>query len=294
VARAGLLLTIVLAGCGLGPNGPETPARVRLLIEPEVGPRPILDLIESARSSLWLEMYLLTDEAALAALEGRARAACDVRVILEPAPYLDEGANVEVYERLAAAGVRVRWASDRFRYTHAKTLIVDHARVVVMTLNFTAAGLGAGNREYALIDDDGDDVAAAERVFEADEIGAVTGTGARLVTSPDGSRDVLAQLIARATATLEVESEELTDPDIVAALAEARARAVAVTVVLPRAGAEPAIHAKATVADRRACYVGSANFSPTSLDRNRELGLRLDDEEVCGAVGKTIAADALY
>ncbi len=294
MARAGLLLTIILSGCPLDPGGRETQARVRLLIEPEVGSRPILDLIESARSSVWLEMYLLTDEAALATLEGRARAACDVRVILEPAPYLDEGANVEAYERLAAAGARVRWASDRFRYTHAKTLIVDHVRVVVMTLNFTAAGLGAGNREYALVDDDADDVAAAERVFAADEVGAVTGAGARVVTSPDTSRGVLMGLIAGATATLEVESEELNDRDIGDALDAARARGVAVTVVLPRAGATPVMHAKATVADRRACYVGSANFSPTSLDRNRELGLRLDDQELCGAIGRTIAADALY
>ena len=38
-------------------------------------------------------MYLLTDARAIAALADRARAGCDVRVILEPAPYLNEDAN---------------------------------------------------------------------------------------------------------------------------------------------------------------------------------------------------------
>ena len=68
----------------------------------------------------------------------------------------------------------MRWATPRFSFTHAKALIVDHARLAVMTLNLTAAGLG-GNREYAAIDDDPADVAAAEAVFAADETGDVAG-----------------------------------------------------------------------------------------------------------------------
>ena len=58
-----------------------------------------------------------------------------------------------------------------------------------MTLNLTAAGL-AGNREYAAIDDDAADVAAAEAVFAADETGATAGARGRLVASPDTSRAV--------------------------------------------------------------------------------------------------------
>ena len=43
-----------------------------------------------------------------------------------------------------------------------------------MTLNLTGAGL-AGNREYAAVDDDAADVAAAEAVFAADETSATAG-----------------------------------------------------------------------------------------------------------------------
>jgi len=59
-----------------------------------------------------------------------------------------------------------------------------------------------------------------------------------------------------------------------------------------RAVAAPAIHAKVVVADGRAVYLGSANFTATSLDRNRELGLRLDDAAVARRVAATIADDA--
>ena len=59
-----------------------------------------------------------------------------------------------------------------------------------------------------------------------------------------------------------------------------------------RALAEPTIHAKVVVADGRRLYLGSANFTPTSLDRNRELGLRIDDAAAARRVAATVADDA--
>jgi cardiolipin synthase len=60
-----------------------------------------------------------------------------------------------------------------------------------------------------------------------------------------------------------------------------------------RAQAAPSIHAKALVADARSVYVGSVNLTSTSLDRNRELGLALDDAAIAAELGSTIAADAV-
>lgn len=303
-----------VTGCELAslPSAPRpVAAPVTLLVEPEAGPSAVLDLIAAARVSLWMEMYLLTSEEAIAALEERARAGCDVRVTLEPAPFQSEGANQDAYDRMTAAGARVRWATARFSYTHAKAFSVDHARLVVMTLNLTGAGLG-GNREYAVVDDYRADVAAAEAIFDADQSGAEAGAAGRVVTSPDASRPALAGLIDGAALSVAVETEELTDPAIVASLVAARSRGVAVTLVWPgpaagaasafltleaagitvRALDAPAIHAKAVSADGRLAYVGSANLTPTSLDRNRELGLLLAEAPLAGALAAVIAADA--
>ena len=303
---------LVLATCGLGPPdaGPAGIARpVALLVEPDAGPDAIVDLVAAARTSIWIEMYLLTDERAVAALADRARAGCDVRVILEPAPYMDDGANQPAFDALTAAGALVRWSTPRFTFTHAKAMVIDHARLVVMTLNLTGAGL-RGNREYAAIDDDAGDIAAAEAVFAADETGDIATAAGRLVTSPDASRPVLTGLIDAATASLAIETEELADPSIVAALIAARGRGVSITLVWPgpsgsgafdtvaaagavvRAVAQPAIHAKVVVVDERALYLGSANFTATSLDHNRELGLRIDDPGVARRVAATVADDA--
>jgi phosphatidylserine/phosphatidylglycerophosphate/cardiolipin synthase-like enzyme len=273
----------------------------------------VLDLIASARASLWMEMYLLSDARAIDALAARAQAGCDVRVALDPAPYGDETGNEGAFAALGAAGVAVRWSSPRFTYTHAKAFTVDHARLVVMTLNLSGAGL-AGNREYVAVNDDRADVDAAEALFQADATGAAAGGSARVVTSPDGSRATLAALVAGATRTLDIETEELTDQAIVQALLAARARGVAVTLVWPgpagsgapfatlatagvtvRATASPGIHAKTLVADQARAYVGSVNLSPTSLDANREIGLLLDgpqDRAVAAQLASTVDGDA--
>src|SRR4051812_44289713 len=79
----------------------------------------VLELLAAAQRSLWMEMYLLTSDAAIETLVSRRRAGCDVRVILEAHPYQADGANQVAHDRLATAGIDVRWASARFNYTHA-------------------------------------------------------------------------------------------------------------------------------------------------------------------------------
>ena len=223
------------------------PDPVRLIVEPQAGSAAILDLVAGAHRSLWLEMYLLTDDEAIGGLAAQAAAGCDVRVLLEPAPYQAETANQKAFSELAAAGANVRWSTPRFTYTHAKMLIVDHAMLAVLTLNLTGSGLGA-NREYAAIDTDPVDVAAAETLFASDQIGTATGTpGGRLVTSPESSRQAILALFAGARETLAIETEELADARAIDALLAARTRGVAITLAWPgpAAGAPAAFRALA-------------------------------------------------
>ena len=288
---------------------------IALIVEPDAGRQAVLDLLASARESLWMEMYLLTDAGAIATVAERAAAGCDVRVILEPAPYQDDGANQSAYDQLRAAGVDVRWSLPRFTYTHAKAFTIDHRRLAILTLNLTGAGL-TGNREYAALDDDATDVAAAEAIFTADALGAATGTppanAGRLISSPESSRPALLALLGGAQGSLALETEELTDKEIISALLDARARGVAVTLAWPgpaegagapfsmlaaagatvRAVGAPAIHGKVVVADDRTLYLGSVNLTPTSLDDNRELGLLLAQPQLAAEVGEIVAADA--
>ena len=287
-------------------------APVRVLVEPEAGADAVLSLLASARRSLWMEMYLLTDAPTLDTLVARARAGVDVRVVLEPHPYQADGANDDAFARLASAGALVAWASPRFALTHAKVAVVDHARLVALTLNLTRSGL-AGNREYAVVDDDARDVAAADGLVAADLAGvAPAAPNGRVLASPTTTRPAIAAAIARAARAVAVEMEELSDAAVVSALAAARARGCAVSVALPGAGTSaatdaaarqlaaagvavrfldaPQVHAKAVVADDW-LYLGSANLTTASLDANREVGLGLRDAGALRLVARTIADD---
>jgi cardiolipin synthase A/B len=310
----GLAAACLTVACGAGLDARPAPsaAPVRVLVEPEAGADAVLGLFAAARRSLWMEMYLLTDTSTIDALVARSRAGVDVRVILEPHPYQADGANDDAFARLGAGGVLVAWASPRFALTHAKLAVVDHARLVALTLNLTRSGL-AGNREYAVVDDDARDVAAADALVTADLAGVVPGaTSGRVLASPTTMRPALAAALARAARSVAVEMEELSDPALVNALAAARARGCAVSVALPGAGTSaatndgarrlaaagvvvrlvdaPQVHAKAVVADDW-LYVGSANLTTASLDANREVGLALRDAAALRLVAGTIADD---
>src|SRR5262249_864524 len=127
VARL-LIASLFLPGCTPAPTGAPDDAPVRVFAEPDAGLGAVLALVAAAGDALWMEMYLLTDADAIAAIIARRQAGCDVRVILEPHPYLADGSNDPAFAALAAAGVTARWANPRFALTHAKFATIDHAR----------------------------------------------------------------------------------------------------------------------------------------------------------------------
>jgi cardiolipin synthase A/B len=53
----------------------------------------------------------------------------------------------------------------------------------------------------------------------------------------------------------------------------------------------PYMHAKLLVADDVLAFTSSENFSTTSLDENRELGIVLADPAALGILGQTFAQD---
>src|SRR5579862_118383 len=245
----GVAIALLGVACDLpldARTGGSVSAPVQVLVEPDAGPDAVRALLAAARRSLWVEMYLLTDATTIQALVARRLAGVDVRVLLEPHPYEADGANQAAFDQLAAGGVDVAWTSPRFALTHAKAAVVDHARLVVMTLNLTRAGL-AGNREYAVVDDDARDVAAADALITADLTGVAAATGAagRVLASPTSTRPALAMALARARRVVSVETEEVSDPALVGALLDARARGCAVSIALPGSGASPATNAAA-------------------------------------------------
>jgi cardiolipin synthase A/B len=295
---------------------PDRPAALRVLTEPGAGMGPIYQLITGARSTVDLTMYELADPTAEADLAADAARGVNVRVLLDQ--HLERSANTSAYDYLTAHGVHVRWAPAGTTY-HQKTLTVDNATSVIMTLNLVADDY-PGTRDFAVIDTDPADVTAIVATFDADfaGVGSTPADGADLVWSPTNAQASALSVINGASRTLAVEDEEMDDPAVTSALAAAAQRGVDVTITmtadpewdqafteLARAGVHIKvyadnstslyIHAKAIVADAgrpgQQVLVGSQNFSVASLDYNRELGILTSDPAVVAAIAATLSSD---
>jgi cardiolipin synthase A/B len=290
-----------------------------LVVEPDQGLTAIYNLISSAKKSIDMTMYELTDITVTDALTKAQAAGIQVRVILDQND--EKTANTPAYNLLQQNKVGVHWANPKYAVTHQKTITVDQTTSAIMTLNLTPDAY-ATTRDFAVITNDAADVAAIETTFNADFKNAsiTPPTGDNLVWSPTNSSSALLGLINGATKSLLISQEEFSDTQIASALESALKRGAAVTLVqenqenkyatvltaLKNAGAKIAvytstdknayyIHAKSVLADygtaQAKLFLGSENFTTDSLGKNRELGLIFSDSACMTGVYNALTKD---
>jgi cardiolipin synthase A/B len=289
---------------------------VSVFVEPAAGEQPILNAINNAQTSIYVEMYLLTDTNVINALESAAENGLDVRVMLDPDPY-GVGSPASTLKALKAAGAMAEDSNPVFTYTHEKGMIIDGTTVYIMTSNFTKAALGGSsssttNREYDIIDSNAAEVKEALDIFNADwkRSSYTTSPDANIVLSPINSQSDFVALINSAQTSLQIEAEEMDDSNIEQAIVNAESRGVTVQVILPNGSTDTTginklddggvsvnedtqyyMHAKIIVADGKEAFVGSENISATSLGKNRELGILISDKSVISTLQKTFKSD---
>jgi cardiolipin synthase A/B len=298
------------------PPAPHT-TTYTLVTEPDQGLTAIYNLITSAKKSIDMTMYELTDVTVTDALASAAANGLTVRVILDQND--EKTANTPAYNYLEKNKVAVHWANPKYAVTHQKTITVDQTTSAILTLNLTP-NYYSTSRDFAVITNNPADVAAIETTFNADFSNATITppTGENLIWSPTNSLSSLEGLINGATQSLLISQEEFSEPAIESALVSALKRGVSVTLVqedvegayttalntLKAAGAKIAvytsnkgyyIHAKTVLADYNTAaaklFVGSENFSTASLTENRELGLIFSDAACMTGVYTAISKD---
>jgi phosphatidylserine/phosphatidylglycerophosphate/cardiolipin synthase-like enzyme len=178
-------------------------------------------------------------------------------------------------------------------------IVVDEVRAVVMSANLNDYSMET-ERNHGVVLDDAFDVADLIDVFDHDwgdlpgDPLAVSCT--RLVLSPHNARGRLLSLINSAESTLRIQHLSMSDAEVRQAIGQVAMRGVDAQVILAdpawidtnteaatalramgvevRFLSTPENHAKLVVADD-AAFVGSENFSWTSLMSNREVGVVL-------------------
>jgi len=287
-------------------DAPSSP--LQIVVQPGAGVQPVLSLIKQARSSIRLEVYLLTSRDVVGALSAARQRGVKVRVLLEERPFRASRYARLGYSALQAAGVPVRWANESaFTYTHEKSMEIDDRVAGIFTFNLTSSGLYR-NREFGVIDSDSFDARTIGAIFDADW----NRRGPRiadpvLAVSPVTARRAFQVLIDTARHTLDLYAEEVDDAGIEAHVAGAERRGVHIRLITSQTSAgvdtlqrdgirvkilpQPYIHAKAIVADGARIFIGSENISATSLDRNREMGIVAADPRVARVIEQTFAID---
>jgi phosphatidylserine/phosphatidylglycerophosphate/cardiolipin synthase-like enzyme len=319
-AWAALVAVAVVAGsifvaldAGASSYGPVSSV-VKVWTEPQSGYGFLQDAIVGAHRTIDISMYELSDKTIEDELIARARAGVIVRVLLNSA-YYGRSDNALAAALLRAGFVHVAWAPSG-QIFHAKYVVVDDRALYLGTGNLVTRDYSS-TRDFWVEDTTARDVAAATATFSADfsHDNVAPQSAGGLVWSP-GSTSALVNLIDSARTTLLVENEEMDNTSVEQALSAAARRGVNVKVVmtyssewtsalaqLKGAGVKVStlgpsliyIHAKVICADCTAAggtvFIGSENFSTSSLSYNRELGVLTTSSIAIRAVTHAVDAD---
>lgn len=279
-----------------------------LIVQPDDGVAPVIELISRARRSLFLKQFTFTEPRILQAVIERHRAGVDVRVMLNPKRSSGSRANDETFAHLEKAGVAVRWASPHFAVTHEKSIVVDDEVALIATFNLCEKYFTA-TRDYGVIIEEPGQVAQVVEGFHADweQRHWSPAPDSGLLWSNHNSRELMVEFIDRAEETLDVQHPKFVDATITERIAAAARRGVEVRVLcggkhgisewdildtfsslrlLHYLGVKVhkqknlRLHAKLLLADGRHALVGSMNIDRSAFDLRRELGATITDRRV--------------
>lgn len=220
-----------------------------------------INLVDSAKSSINLEIFHLSVQEDIDALIRAHNRGINVRVILnrditapatttssdtspamtpppQSAQQMHSQANAATFQQLKDVGVDVKLSSSKFSITHEKSMSIDQNKVMISTMNLTH--LYKVTRDFGVILNDQNIIKEFDDVFEADWINADNNSAEtpplsvdQLVWSPTNSKQKILQLINSAQQSLELYTETIADKDILQALENKANNGVTVKVITP-------------------------------------------------------------
>ncbi len=293
---------------------PGLPANsdITLFTQPDDGKIPIISEIKNAKKEILIEMYLMSDKDIIKSLEDAKQKGVSVDVMLEEHPFGGGNLNSVAKVELEKYGINFKWTNPEFSLTHEKAIIIDSNKAFILNQNLTASSFSK-NREYDILDKDPKDVSQIRNIFIYDwERKEFIPSESHLIISPINSRISLERLINNSNKSIDIETEDINDNEIVSLLSEKAktrtVRLIAPTIlqissnknsltalkqngVLVKTLSSPYIHAKLVISDNKNAYIGSVNFSSQSMDENRELGIIVSELNIIRSLSSTFQKD---
>ena len=206
-------------------------ANVILFLEPESKEDVILNAIEAAQQSLWIEMYEFTDVNIANKLLAKkaANPNFDLQFLYEPRNFPSvlspDGQQLPSWVQPNQA---IKTNGGTVGYHHAKFMLIDGSTAYIMTANFTKAALGGTsditNREYIICDTDPQDIQTLQAIFMADQQGKPLPSQLppNLVITDINAHAMLRALLDSAQQSIYIQVESIADPNIGSRQAQSR------------------------------------------------------------------------
>jgi cardiolipin synthase len=273
---------------------------MKLIVQPDAGVAPVISAIKQAKK--WVDILIFRlDRGEIARALGEA-VARGVRVRALTA-HQNRGGTKSLRRlemQLLEAGVTVsRTADDLVRY-HGKMVIVDNRILHVYGFNFTGLDIEK-SRSFGVVTKNEKLVNEATKLFTADfDRQPYTPANDRFVVSPENARDVLARFLAGARKQLLIYDPKVSDDAMLKIITERVKAGVDVRVIgkveskwTVKSEKYPGkrLHIRAIIRDGRRAFLGSQSLRRLELEKRREVGIIITDEDVVAQMKEIFEQD---
>ena len=268
---------------------PDKGVRVKLLIQPDGGIKPILEALKSAEKSIHILIFRFDRTEVEKALVAAVRRGVTVQALIAYTNQGEEKNLRRLESRLLAQGVMVTRTNDDLVRYHGKMFIVDEKVAYILGFNFTHMDIDL-SRSFGVAISQAALVKEAVRLFECDSKRQQYTAGKdELVVSPVNARKRLTQFIDGAKKKLLLYEMKISDRDFVKLLNKKISEGVEVRI-LSRASAKGGtipvrrmnqrLHLRAIMRDGEQGFVGSQSLRKLELEARREIGVIFKDKKI--------------
>ncbi|MDD4151279.1 MAG: phospholipase D-like domain-containing protein [Candidatus Gracilibacteria bacterium] len=264
--------------------------------------KKLREKIKNAKSRIYIEMYIFTEKDLRKELINAKKRGIDIQVILEKNVYMASNLNKQTFDDFSKSGIKVTWASsENFALTHTKLMIIDD-EIIISTANYSYSSFSK-NREFFLFIKDNILLKHLLSIFEADFLQKKEIIyDSNLVLSPYYTRNKFEILLKSAKKSIKMYIQNFDDEEILNILKQKKEDGIDIELILPDLKSlarnkeeiekldkykikykllkSPYIHAKSILIDDEYLYLGSINMSYYSIEKNREIGVILKEENI--------------
>ncbi|NDK08646.1 hypothetical protein EOM39_05405 [Candidatus Gracilibacteria bacterium] len=258
--------------------------------------KTLVQKIGEAKTRVYVEAYIFTEKDLRSALVKAKKRGVDVKVLMEKNVYMANNINKKAYDEFVKNNIPVVWSdSTDYALNHSKYFIIDD--LLVLSTGNWSYSMFTKNRDFMLFIRDKKILEKLLQTFNYDytkERKYVYDDN--LVLSPFFSREKLEFLIKNAKTEIKLYFPYFGDESFQSILEDKLDENVVVKIITDKKNENldefkslgfdikvlPKLteHAKIILIDNKYLYIGSINFSTSSMDKNRETGILLKNENI--------------